>query len=84
MYVFVWLVLPDAKSFRKEFKPNSTVYKGYRDYVYYADQTKNNATLIDAIIKGNFIRMYGPRASGKSSRVIDAMTELKSKGYECI
>ncbi|RUO95521.1 hypothetical protein BC936DRAFT_143849, partial [Jimgerdemannia flammicorona] len=81
---FVQLVLPVSKKFRKEFKPNSTVYKGLREYVYYADQRKNNATLINAILKGSFIRMYGPRASGKSSRVIDAMIELESKGYECI
>ncbi|RUO95370.1 hypothetical protein BC936DRAFT_144232, partial [Jimgerdemannia flammicorona] len=77
-------ILPDSKRFRKEFKPNSTVYKGLREYVYYADQRKNNATLMDAILKGSFIRMYGPRASGKSSRVVDAMIELESKGYECI
>jgi len=81
---FVWLVLPGSKRFRKEFKPNSTVYKGLREYVYYADQRRNNATLIDTILQGSFVRMYGPRASGKSSRVVDAMIELESKGYECI
>lgn len=74
----------DAEKPSKKFMLNSTVHKRLRKSVYYADQTDNNAPLIDKIKSGAFVRMYGPQASGKSSRVVDAMTELRSNGYECI
>ncbi|KAF7727320.1 hypothetical protein EC973_007629 [Apophysomyces ossiformis] len=68
----------------KRFKPNGTVMKGVRKYVYYADQAKSNEPLIAAIRRGEFVRLYGARASGKSSRIMDAMNTLTNKGYECI
>ena len=83
-HAFAFLDLYHFQPPYKLFKANSTVYPEYRKYVYYADQTANNVPLIDAILRGEFVRMYGPRASGKSSRVVDAMLVLESKGYECI
>ncbi|KAF8448289.1 hypothetical protein BGX38DRAFT_1270300 [Terfezia claveryi] len=74
----------DPEPLIKCFKPNSRVHAGIRPYVYYADQTGNNSPLIKMIEKGFYVRMYGPRASGKSSRTVEAMTVLRSKGFECI
>ncbi|RUP47984.1 hypothetical protein BC936DRAFT_145113, partial [Jimgerdemannia flammicorona] len=68
----------------KEWHVNSTIFPERRPYYYYADQTEQNQSLIEQIAKGQFVRMYGPRASGKSSRVWQAMEQLASHGYECI
>ncbi|CAB4443514.1 unnamed protein product [Rhizophagus irregularis] len=34
--------------------------------------------------KGEFVALYGARASGKSTRVDQAMIKLESEGYVCI
>ncbi|KAF9399588.1 hypothetical protein BGZ76_007886, partial [Entomortierella beljakovae] len=60
----------------KRFKPNGTVFKAIRDQVYYADQSESNIPLIKKIVGGEFTRVHGSRASGKSSRIIDAMDTL--------
>lgn len=74
----------DDHRVQKHWKPNATVHKEYRRYVYYSDQTENNRPLVDLITSGGFLRLHGPRASGKSSRMVDAMTELRKKGFKCI
>ncbi|KAG0000632.1 hypothetical protein BGZ79_005647 [Entomortierella chlamydospora] len=68
----------------KQFKPNSTVHKEVRRLVYYADQTESNKPLIERIRLGEFVRVYGARASGKSSRIVDAMETLTAEGFTCI
>ncbi|KAG0041844.1 hypothetical protein BGZ83_001235 [Gryganskiella cystojenkinii] len=68
----------------KHFKPNATVHTGARRYVYYADQTERSQDLMKNIKRGFFPRVYGARASGKSSRMIDVMTALNAQGFECI
>ena len=55
-----------------------------RSFVYYADQSENNRSLVEQVVGGEFVQVYGPRASGKSSRIIDAMSELDKRGYQCI
>ncbi|KAI1314589.1 hypothetical protein EDD11_001972 [Mortierella claussenii] len=74
----------DDMRFLKRFKPDATVYEGMRQYVYYADQTESNAPLIEAIVRHGFVRLYGARASGNSSRIVDAMTTLTEEGYRCV
>ncbi|GJJ77627.1 hypothetical protein EMPS_09986 [Entomortierella parvispora] len=71
-----------VQPFLKRFHPNSTVYMQIRPLVYYADQTDNNKPLIQRIHNGEFVRVFGARASGKSSRIVDAMEVLKDF-YEC-
>ncbi|KAF9097946.1 hypothetical protein BGX27_000884 [Mortierella sp. AM989] len=68
----------------KHFKASSIVHREARRYVYYADQTESNKPLIKSIQRGEFVRVYGARASGKSSRIVDAMKTLTAKGFECI
>ncbi|KAF8944883.1 hypothetical protein BGZ46_006152, partial [Entomortierella lignicola] len=60
----------------KRFKPNGTVYEEFRRMVYYADQTQSSIPLIKDIVGRGFVRVYSSRASGKSSRIIDAMKVL--------
>ncbi|GJJ71749.1 hypothetical protein EMPS_04106 [Entomortierella parvispora] len=72
-----------VQPFLKRFRPNSTVYMEMRSFVYYADQTDNNKPLVQRIHNGEFIRVFGARASGKSSRIVDAMEALKDV-YECL
>ncbi|KAF7730082.1 hypothetical protein EC973_003028 [Apophysomyces ossiformis] len=69
---------------RKRFKANATIYKEVRKYVYYVDQRKSNEPLITVIQRGGFVQMYGSRASGKSSRILEAMDTLTEDGYECM
>ncbi|KAG0165203.1 hypothetical protein DFQ28_001499 [Apophysomyces sp. BC1034] len=73
-----------AERYLKRFKPNATVCKAFRKYVYYADQTRSNEPLVAAIGRGEYVRVYGARASGKSSRIMDAMDTLNKDGYECV
>ncbi|CAG8497069.1 286_t:CDS:2, partial [Paraglomus brasilianum] len=47
-------------------------------------QREQNASLINSIVGGQIVRMYGPKASGKSSRAWDAIMQLHELGYECI
>ncbi|POG83106.1 hypothetical protein GLOIN_2v1492828, partial [Rhizophagus irregularis DAOM 181602=DAOM 197198] len=52
--------------------------------VYFIDPTESSGPLYAMIQKGEFVALYGARASGKSTRVDQAKIELESKGYVCI
>ena len=54
------------------------------DSVYFVDPTEMSGPLYDMIQKGNFVALYGARASGKSTRVDQDMVRLKREGYVCI
>ena len=68
----------------KRWHPNTTILPEMWDYYYYSRQKEQNASLISNIVRGQIVRMYGPRASGKSSRAWDAIMQLYELGYECI
>ncbi|RIA95495.1 hypothetical protein C1645_802961 [Glomus cerebriforme] len=63
---------------------NSTIQNDMRKYVYFVDQEKTNIPLLDMILRGEFVALYGARASGKSTRVVQVMEKLKSQGIVCI
>ncbi|CAG8652270.1 6021_t:CDS:2, partial [Paraglomus brasilianum] len=77
------LVLASVKR-AKKWHVNSTIYPEIRPFCYYAEQKMQNQELIEHILEGQYIRLYGPRASGKSSRVWEAMEQLESQGYQCL
>jgi len=52
--------------------------------VYYSDPTEQNKKLIDKILEGEYVMLYGSRASGKSTRTWAAMEKLNELGYICI
>ena len=68
----------------KTFHVNTIMYPDQGDIYYYVDQTKPIQVLINHIKNGQYIRMFGPRASGKSSRVMLAKKVLESLGYTCL
>ncbi|KAF9957871.1 hypothetical protein BGZ65_001811 [Modicella reniformis] len=68
----------------KRFIPSGTVNMFARKFQYYADQSENNESLVEKITCGQYVRVYGARASGKSSRIVDAMNTLTEKHYQCI
>ncbi|CAB4378940.1 unnamed protein product [Rhizophagus irregularis] len=69
---------------RRSWAINSTIANELRDSVYFVDTTETSGPLRDMIQKGEFVALYGARASGKSTRVDQAIFKLKSKGYVCI
>ncbi|CAB4419777.1 unnamed protein product [Rhizophagus irregularis] len=68
---------------RRSWAINSTIANELRDSVYFVDTTEMSGPLRDMIQKGEFVALYGARAS-KSTRVDQAIFKLKSKGYVCI
>ncbi|PKC73339.1 hypothetical protein RhiirA1_522996 [Rhizophagus irregularis] len=69
---------------RRSWAINSTIANELRDSVYFVDTTETSGPLRDMIQKGEFVALYGTRASGKSTRVDQAIFKLKSEGYVCI
>ena len=63
---------------------NGTIENAIRDYVYFVDLEETNAPLLEMILRGEFVALYGARASGKSTRVVQVMEKLKSQGIVCI
>ena len=45
---------------------------------------KDSVPLLDMIRRGEFVALYGARASGKSTRVIQVMEQLIDEGFICI
>jgi len=60
---------------------NSTIENAIRNYVYFVE---TNIPLLDMILRGEFVALYGARASGKSTRVNQVMEKLKNEGIVCI
>ncbi|PKY50305.1 hypothetical protein RhiirA4_545862 [Rhizophagus irregularis] len=69
---------------RREWAVNSTIRNEISGSVYFVDPAETSRPLFDMIKKGEFVALYGARASGKSTRVDQIMIELKSEGYVCI
>ncbi|CAG8637268.1 9798_t:CDS:2, partial [Dentiscutata erythropus] len=63
---------------------NSAIRNKVRNDVYFVDLEETNVPLLDMILRGEFVALYGARASGKSTRVFQAMENLKSQGIVCI
>jgi energy-coupling factor transporter ATP-binding protein EcfA2 len=55
-----------------------------RGSVYFVDPAEASRPLFNMIKKGEFVALYGARASGKSTRVDQVIIELESEGYVCI
>jgi len=63
---------------------NSAIQNKFRNDVYFVDLEETNVPLLDKILSGEFVALYGARASGKSTRVFQAMEKLKNQGIVCI
>ncbi|PKY53660.1 hypothetical protein RhiirA4_499407 [Rhizophagus irregularis] len=62
------------------------LYYKYR-YPYPKDKRRwmeTNVPLLDMILRGEFVTLYGARASGKSTRVYQVMEKLINQGIICI
>ncbi|PKY30009.1 hypothetical protein RhiirB3_392248 [Rhizophagus irregularis] len=69
---------------KRRWMVNGTIENAYRNYVYFVDLEETNVPLLDMILRGEFVTLYGARASGKSTRVDQVMEKLKSQGVICI
>ena len=63
---------------------NSTIRNKLRNDVYFVDLEESNVPLLDMILRGESVALYGASASGKSTRVFQVMEKLKSQGIVCI
>ncbi|CAG8648821.1 6443_t:CDS:2 [Funneliformis mosseae] len=66
----------------KEFRSWTTsgvISPDQRAKFYYADPAETNFELVNGILKGEFVALHGPRASGKSTRVYRTMQHLTER-----
>ncbi|CAG8654767.1 4292_t:CDS:2, partial [Paraglomus occultum] len=69
---------------KRKWTVNSAITREERSIVYYADPTERNGPLLELIHRGEFVALYGPRASGKSTRVLAIQDQLRNEGFVCI
>jgi hypothetical protein len=60
---------------------DSTIENKMRNHVYFVDLKETNAPLLNMILRGEYVTLYGARGSGKAFQV---MEELKSRDIVCI
>src|SRR6266542_594353 len=65
---------------KRRWTVNSTIQNKMRNDVYFVDLKETNVPLLDMILRGEFVALYGARASGKSTRVYQVMEKLESQG----
>ncbi|CAG8807952.1 347_t:CDS:2, partial [Gigaspora rosea] len=63
---------------------NSAILDAVHKHVYFVDLEKTNVPLLDMILRGDFVNLYGARASGKSTWVFQIIEKLKNLGIVCI
>ncbi|KAF0519593.1 transcriptional regulator [Gigaspora margarita] len=69
---------------KRRWTVNSAILDAVRKHVYFVDLEKTNVPLLNMILRGDFVTLYGARASGKSTRVFQIMEKLKNLGIVCI
>ncbi|CAG8604203.1 12284_t:CDS:2, partial [Ambispora gerdemannii] len=69
---------------KRKWMVNSAITREERPIVYFVDPTEQNVPLLELIHRGEFIALHGPRASGKSTRVLQLQDQLNKKGFVCI
>lgn len=60
----------------KKFTVNGTVNFPDQESVFFVDVRASNEPLLELIRAGQFPQLYGPRASGKSTRLVTACRQL--------
>nr|CAG8605562.1 6468_t:CDS:2 [Entrophospora candida] len=68
----------------KKWAVNSAITQNERLDVYFVDPSEGNRTIIEKINEGTYLLLYGPRASGKSTRILHLQEQLEENGYACI
>ncbi|PKK69838.1 hypothetical protein RhiirC2_831212 [Rhizophagus irregularis] len=84
LHVFIVPTDTATSGKRRKWMVNSTISYEESKSVYFIDPTESSGSLYAMIQKGEFLALYGARASGKSTRMDQAVIELESKGYVCI
>ncbi|CAG8821836.1 21692_t:CDS:2, partial [Racocetra persica] len=69
---------------KRKWMVNSAITREERPIVYFVDPTEQNIPLLESIYRGEFVALHGPRASGKSTRMLQLQDQLNSKGFACI
>lgn len=55
-----------------------------RKNIYFVNPTENNKKLIKLICEGEYVLLYGPHASEKSTQALRTIDQLEERGYFCI
>ncbi|CAG8528853.1 7476_t:CDS:2 [Racocetra fulgida] len=64
---------------KRKWMVNSAITREEHSIIYFIDPTEQNAPLLESIHRGEFIALYGSRASGKTTRVLQLQDQLNSK-----
>ncbi|RGB38482.1 hypothetical protein C1646_665357 [Rhizophagus diaphanus] len=84
LHVFIVPTTTATSGKKRKWMVNSTISNEESKLIYFIDPTESSGPLYAMIQEGKFVALYGARASGKSTRVEQAVIELESKGYVCI
>ena len=68
---------------KRKWMVNSDITREERPKVYFADITEQSTPLLESVYRGEFVAVHGPRASGKSTRVLQLQDQLINKGFAC-
>ncbi|CAG8636563.1 15587_t:CDS:2 [Funneliformis caledonium] len=67
----------------RKWDTNGAIRKAQRTGVYFVDPLTLSEPLLDRIREGEFMALYGARATGKTTRVFRVMEQLEEEGYIC-
>jgi len=59
---------------------NNAITREERPIVYFADITEQSTPFIESVHRGELVAVHGPRASGKSTRVLELQI---NEGFAC-
>ena len=68
----------------RKWDTNGAIRKVQRAGVYFVDPLALSGPLLNNIRKGEFMALYGARATGKTTRVFRVMEQLEEEGYLCL
>jgi Cdc6-like AAA superfamily ATPase len=68
----------------RKWNTNGAIRRVQRAGVYFVDPLKLSGPLLNNIRDGDFIALYGARATGKTTRVFRVMEQLEEEDYICI
>ncbi|CAG8459020.1 4837_t:CDS:2 [Cetraspora pellucida] len=69
---------------RRRWEVNGAIQPSIIHAVYFIDPKKESRPLLEKIQEGQFVALHGPRASGKSTRVLQLQDQLNNEGFICI
>ncbi|CAG8619703.1 10732_t:CDS:2, partial [Funneliformis caledonium] len=71
----------DLYAKKKRWEVNDAIQPSQIHDVYFVDPTEESRLLLEKIHRGQFVALHGPKASGKSTRVLHIMNYLHKQNF---